>query len=82
MFERRTKMKQTCDLDSRDKRSSFSRLRCPRCLTADALPWTLGTRGVWLQCHKCHKLWEQEIGSVSATRSSGVAAPSRTTSDG
>jgi hypothetical protein len=66
-------IKQILDLDSGGNRSPFSGMRCPRCQTTDPMPWTRGTRGVWLQCHRCNKLWEQQI--VSQSDSVVEAAP-------
>jgi hypothetical protein len=54
-------MKQILNLDSGGNRSAFSGMPCPRCQTTDPMPWTWGTRGVWLQCHRCYKLWEHQI---------------------
>ncbi len=54
-------MKQILDLDSGGNRSPLSEMPCPSCHTTDPMPWTWGTRGVWLQCHRCNKLWEQQI---------------------
>ena len=48
-------MKHICDRDV-NSGLSCARMRCPRCQQTDAMPWTSGPKGLWLQCRVCKAL--------------------------